>query len=92
MHNLMDIGYQKIVRSMLSEVGAEVNGPKRWDPRIHDGAVYERVSQGGVLALGESFMDGQWDVDELDVLVTKIWGNGMQSTTPRPSRRGMLGA
>jgi cyclopropane-fatty-acyl-phospholipid synthase len=46
--------------------------PKPWDPRIHDEHFYTRVLAQGTLGLGESYMDGQWDVDDLDGMLERL--------------------
>jgi len=52
--------------ALLQEAGIEVGGARPWDMRVHDERLYGRVLGGGSLALGESYMDGWWDVERLD--------------------------
>ena len=45
---------------------------KPWDPRIHDEQFHARVLAQGTLGLGESYMDAQWDVDDLDGMLERL--------------------
>lgn len=54
-----------------SETGIVLNGPNPWDPQIHDERYYRRILAGGSLALGETYMDGWWDCDDLEGLYTR---------------------
>lgn len=42
------------------------------DPRIHDERFFARVLSQGSLGLGESFMDGWWDVPSLDGMIDRL--------------------
>ena len=54
-----------------------INGPKPWDPQIHDERVYCRVIQDKMLGLGEAYMEGWWDCDRLDEACARIARGGM---------------
>jgi len=59
-------------QEILSLAGLQLDGPSPWDPQVHDSRLYGRVLSGGSLALGESYMDGWWDAERLDVMVEKL--------------------
>lgn len=50
----------------------KVNGDRPWDIQIHNEGFYSRVMGKGTLGAGESYMDGWWDVEALDVFFTKL--------------------
>ena len=54
------------VAAVFSLAGIEINGPRPWDLQVHDERFYPRLLAGGDLAAGESYMDGWWDVEQLD--------------------------
>lgn len=56
--------------------GTRDGAPMPWDPRIHDDHFYTRVLAQGSLGLGESYMDGLWDVDDLDGMLARLMGVG----------------
>lgn len=59
--------------------GIAINGNNPWDIRVHDTRFYRRVLSEQALGLGESYMDGWWDCDQLDECITKIALTGLQS-------------
>jgi cyclopropane-fatty-acyl-phospholipid synthase len=60
------------VQELLSRAGLEIDGANPWDIQVHDDRLYGRVLVGGPLALGESYMDGWWDAERLDVTIDRI--------------------
>ncbi|MBI3624245.1 cyclopropane fatty acyl phospholipid synthase [Candidatus Saccharibacteria bacterium] len=54
------------VTSLLQLADIEVNGSRPWDITVHDKRFYKRVLAKTTLGLGESYMDGWWDVPRLD--------------------------
>jgi cyclopropane-fatty-acyl-phospholipid synthase len=63
---------ERFCAPLLAEAGVEVNGRRPWDIRVHDRRVFARVLVGGSLALGEAYMDGWWDCDDLDGLFERL--------------------
>jgi len=48
------------------------DGDRPWDIQVHDAAFYDRVLHAGALGLGESYMDGLWDAEQLDETLTRV--------------------
>jgi cyclopropane-fatty-acyl-phospholipid synthase len=48
-----------------------IDGERPWDIRIHDERMFQRLLARGTLGLGEAYMDGWWDCDQLDELVRR---------------------
>jgi len=61
-----------IIRDLFATAEVEVNGLNPWDVQIHNPDFYDRVLRDTTLGLGESYMDGWWDCDAIDVMVTKL--------------------
>ena len=61
------------IKDILDIAGISINGNQPWDIKVHDDKFYDRVLGGGTLAVGESYMDGWWDVDALDQFFYKIF-------------------
>ncbi len=61
-----------IVRDLFTQAEIQVNGPNPWDIQIQDDRFYSRVLREGELGLGESYMDGWWDCEAVDQLITRI--------------------
>jgi cyclopropane-fatty-acyl-phospholipid synthase len=62
-------------RARLAELlaGADIviDGDRPWDPRVKDGRFFD-VAFAGSLAIGEAYMDGMWECDQLDELVCRF--------------------
>ena len=65
-------GAQATIQALLAQAGVAINGDNAGDIRVHNSDVYSRLLSGGVLALGESYMDGWWDCESLDQFICKI--------------------
>ncbi len=57
---------------MLRNVGVQLGSQHPWDIQVHDQRFYGRVLAGGSLALGESYMDGWWDCDDIPELISRL--------------------
>ena len=64
---------EAVIRDLLRTAGVEVNGPNPWDIQIHDNRLYDRVLREVELGFGEAYMDGWWDCEAIDQLVTRIF-------------------
>lgn len=60
------------IEELLRSADIQVNGTRPWDMRVHKPHVLERIAMSGSLGLGESYMDGAWDVDQLDEFFTRL--------------------
>ena len=60
------------IQTLLEPAGVTLDGPAPWDLRVHDPQFYARVIAHGSLGLGEAYMDGWWDSDDLDGLLTRL--------------------
>ncbi len=74
--------WQRICRELLNEAGIELDGSKPSDIQVKNPKFYKRVLKRGSLGLGESYMDGWWDCEQLDVFFTKIIDADLQSRVP----------
>ena len=57
---------------LLEHAGIRIDGSAPADIRIHDPQLYARVFAHGSLGLGEAYMDGWWDADDLSEFFTRI--------------------
>lgn len=59
-------------REILAFADIEINGKRPFDMLVHDEAVYIRAFSEGSIGLGETYMEGLWDVEKLDEFFYKI--------------------
>ncbi|MGZ5602237.1 MAG: cyclopropane-fatty-acyl-phospholipid synthase, partial [Methylobacter sp.] len=75
MSNLIDNKYNKFrlkLEKLLEGSNIAFNGGEPWDIRVYNADLYERVLAQGSVGMGEAYMDGWWDSDQLDELFCKI--------------------
>ena len=60
-----------------------LNGPNPWDITVHNDGLWGRVLRDGTLGLGESYMDGWWDVPALDQFMFKVMDAHIQDNFPK---------
>jgi cyclopropane-fatty-acyl-phospholipid synthase len=68
----MNVRYKKITEEILDLAGVKINGSNPWDIHVHNDEFYRRAITEGELGIGESYMDGWWDAEEVDELINKI--------------------
>jgi cyclopropane-fatty-acyl-phospholipid synthase len=57
---------------LLQHAGIRIDGDAPTDIRVHDEHLYARVFAHGSLGLGEAYMDGWWDADDLPGFMTRL--------------------
>src|SRR6476469_9183444 len=57
---------------ILAFAGIAVNGDEPWDIQVHDERFFDRALAEGSIGVGESYMDGWWDVPALDEFFTRF--------------------
>jgi cyclopropane-fatty-acyl-phospholipid synthase len=62
---------------LLELAGIRIDGHAPIDLRVHDERLYARVFAHGSLGLGEAYMDGWWDADDLPGLCTRLLTAGL---------------
>ncbi len=63
--------YRKII-DLLEKADIKINGDRPWDVKIYNEIVFEKVISKGSLGLGESYMDGDWDSERVDLFIEKL--------------------
>jgi cyclopropane-fatty-acyl-phospholipid synthase len=67
-----EAGFQTRLQSLLAQAGIDLDGTRPWDPQFRQPDLPARLLAGGSLALGESYMDGAWDVASLDGFLYRL--------------------
>lgn len=62
----------RALAALLAEADVGIDGARPWDMVIHHPQTADRILVRGSLGLGESYMDGWWDCEQLDALVARI--------------------
>ncbi len=62
---------QHIIEQLLAPADIKINGDRPWDIKVKDDRFFNRVIHDGTLGVGESYMDGQWECDAIDEMVSR---------------------
>lgn len=68
-----------IIKKVLTPIKSTINGPAPEDIQVHDERFYRRVLLYGSLGLGESYVEGWWDVEALDVFFANLLSRQLPS-------------
>ncbi|MBN8728122.1 MAG: cyclopropane fatty acyl phospholipid synthase [Xanthomonadales bacterium] len=60
------------VEQLLTHAGVTIDGPAATDVVVHDEDLYARAIAHGSLGLGEAYMDGWWDAEDLPGFLTRL--------------------
>ncbi|MGC6230956.1 cyclopropane fatty acyl phospholipid synthase [Hafnia paralvei] len=75
--------WYRIAEEMLSQAGITINGNQPQDIRVKNPEFFHRVLQEGSLGLGESYMDGWWECDRLDIFFQRILAAELDTHLPK---------
>ncbi|EJD6539316.1 cyclopropane fatty acyl phospholipid synthase [Providencia rettgeri] len=74
--------WRRIASELLNEAGIEINGSRPFDIQVHNNQFFKRVLQHGSIGLGESYMDGWWDCERLDMFFQRVLRHGLDNKLP----------
>lgn len=60
------------VESLIKPVGITLNGSNDFDIKVINNETYKRIQLEGTLGLGEAYMDGWWECEQLDKFFYKL--------------------
>ena len=64
--------FEERAARLLEPADVQLDGNRPWDIRINHPGFIRRVMLQGTLGLGEAYMDGWWDCDQLDELFYRL--------------------
>ncbi|MFU8838938.1 MAG: cyclopropane fatty acyl phospholipid synthase [Thiohalomonadaceae bacterium] len=63
--------------AMLAKADIQINGNRPWDIQVYSPKVLSKTAVLGNLGLGEAYMRGQWDVEQLDEFFNRVLQAGL---------------
>ncbi|MDB5030778.1 cyclopropane fatty acyl phospholipid synthase [Mucilaginibacter sp.] len=73
---------KQIIEHLFNVAGIKINGNDPWDIRVNNEKIYDRILNKNSLGMGEGYMEGWWDCDDLDGLFFRILVNQMDGRIP----------
>jgi len=67
----------RFVEDLLNKAGLNINGNAPWDIQFNEPGVPERALAQGNLGLGEAYVEGQWDAEQLDEFFSRLLRSGL---------------
>jgi cyclopropane-fatty-acyl-phospholipid synthase len=58
---------------LLNKADIQINGSRPADIQVHNEGFYQRFLRDGRLGLGESYVEGWWDCDDLEAFIYKLF-------------------
>ncbi|PLR40551.1 cyclopropane-fatty-acyl-phospholipid synthase [Chimaeribacter coloradensis] len=80
--SIQDNQWYRIAHEMLSMADIEINGSRPFDIQVTHPDFFKRVLQEGSLGLGESYMDGWWTCERLDIFFHRVIAAGLEKKLP----------
>ena len=65
--------YRHRIENMLASADIHIGGSRPWDVHVVNDDIYERVAADGMLGVGEGYMDGWWECDQLDEMICRAF-------------------
>ena len=72
------------VTRLLAAADIEIGGARAHDIQVHDDRFYGRLMAEGSVGAGEAYMDGWWDVEQIDALFHHLSRARLDSKLKRP--------
>ena len=69
--------FKPLLESLLAGSGVRIGGDRPWDIRVNRDRFYRRALRGS-LGIGEAYIDGDWDCDQLDEMFRRVLGADIQ--------------
>jgi len=66
---------ENYIVELLKDADIQINGSRPWDLTVHDERLFDRTLAHGSLGFGEAYMDGWWDCEALDQMLTRIFAS-----------------
>ncbi|WP_038911385.1 cyclopropane fatty acyl phospholipid synthase [Dickeya dadantii] len=77
-----NLSWFRIVNEMLSAADIVINGSRPFDIQVKNPGMYKRILREGSLGLGESYMDGWWECERLDIFFHRVLSAGLEKRLP----------
>ncbi|MGO2414716.1 MULTISPECIES: cyclopropane fatty acyl phospholipid synthase [Cobetia] len=74
---LPDTRHRQVTERLLKGSGVRLNGDQPWDICVRHPDLFRRVLHQGSLGLGEAYMEGWWDCEQIDEMIYRLLKHGL---------------
>jgi cyclopropane-fatty-acyl-phospholipid synthase len=78
--------YRRAIEEMFGRAGVQINGARPFDIRVLHPGFYRRIIGNAQLGLGESYMDGWWECDDIPEMTRRFILAGLHKDSLRNLR------
>lgn len=71
--------YREKIQELLATVDIQLDGSRPWDLQVNNSQLFGRILGQGSLGLGEAYMEGWWDCEDLSGLFYRIIRSDIRS-------------
>src|SRR5580698_6627443 len=64
--------YRALIEEMFAKADVRIDGGRPFDIQVKDDRFYKRVMSNPALGIGESYMDGWWECDDLVEMIARF--------------------
>ncbi len=79
----MSSGSRQLAERLLGNVGVTIGGDEPTSIRVHDERLWDRVIAQRQLGFGEAYMDGWWECDQMDEMLTRVIAGDLVGQIPK---------
>lgn len=79
-----------VLSELLGRADIQIGGNRPWDMRVNDARAYQRILAQWSLGAGESYVDGDWDCERLDMMFERLLRAELDRTAPPSARLKLL--
>ena len=63
---------ESLIKNILSDANVAIDGTRPWDIQVHNHDFFSRIVAEGSVGLGEAYVDGWWDCEQLDEFFNRV--------------------
>ena len=78
--------FKKQIQKALASVDVIINGTRPWDIAVHDERFYRNIILRGSIGLGEAYMNGWWDCEDLPEFFYHVLRGGLHVKYKAPGQ------
>lgn len=80
---------KNVLEAALKKADIKFDGGRPWDVRVNNDRLFGRILSQGTMGIGEAYMEGWWDCDQMDVMFYRAISSGLANRFSDASLPGL---